>query len=222
MSALELRLIKSRKATLTPSPRLNLVEWADRYRYLSAEASSIPGRWKTGNVEAARGPMLAVTDPRVRKITVMGPTQLLKTELINNVVGYFIDQDPAPMIVMQPTGKMAEAWSKDRLDKMLRDTPALAGRVKDKRSRDSDNTILHKSFPGGHVTVVGSNSPSDLASRPVRVTLCDEVDKYPESAGKEGDPIKLIEERADTFWNSLSIRVCSPTINGRSRIESEY
>jgi phage terminase large subunit GpA-like protein len=166
--------------------------------------------------------MLAVTDPRVRKITVMGPTQLLKTELINNVVGYFIDQDPAPMIVMQPTGKMAEAWSKDRLDKMLRDTPALAGRVKDKRSRDSDNTILHKSFPGGHVTVVGSNSPSDLASRPVRVVLCDEVDKYPVSAGKEGDPIKLIEERSDTFWNSLSIRVCSPTIQGRSRIEAEY
>jgi phage terminase large subunit GpA-like protein len=152
----------------------------------------------------------------------MGPTQLLKTELLNNVVAYFIDQDPAPMIVMQPTGKMAEAWSKDRLDKMLRDTPALAGRVKDKRSRDSDNTILHKSFPGGHVTVVGSNSPSDLASRPVRITLCDEVDKYPASAGAEGDPIKLIEERADTFWNSLSIRVCSPTVQGRSRIETEY
>jgi phage terminase large subunit GpA-like protein len=166
--------------------------------------------------------MLAVTDPLVRKITVMGPTQLLKTELLNNVVGYFIDQDPAPMIVMQPTGKMAEAWSKDRLDKMLRDTPALAGRVKDKKSRDSDNTILHKSFPGGHVTVVGSNSPSDLASRPVRVVLCDEVDKYPASAGAEGDPIKLIEERSDTFWNSLSIRVCSPTVQGRSRIETEY
>lgn len=166
--------------------------------------------------------MLAVTDPRVRKITVMGPTQLMKTELINNIVGYFIDQDPAPMIVMQPTGKMGEAWSKDRLDKMIRDTPTLAGRVKDKRSRDSDNTILHKSFPGGHVTIVGSNSPSDLASRPVRVTLCDEVDKYPSSAGDEGDPIKLIEERSDTFWNSLSVRVCSPTIDGRSRIKAEY
>lgn len=166
--------------------------------------------------------MMAVTEPGVRKITVMGPTQLLKTELINNIVGYFVHQDPSPMIVMQPTGKMAEAWSKDRLDKMLRDTPALAGRVKDKRSRDSDNTILHKSFPGGHITAVGSNSPSDLAMRPVRIVLCDEVDKYPESAGKEGDPIKLIEERSDTFWNALAVRVCSPTVQGRSRIEAEY
>src|SRR5437879_937413 len=153
---------------LKPTPKLNLVEWADTYRYLSPESSSIPGKWKTSNVEAARGPMMAVTERSVKKITVMGPTQLLKTELINNIVGYFVHQDPAPMIVMQPTGKMAEAFSKDRLDKMFRDSPALAGRVKDKRSRDSDNTILHKSFPGGHITMVGSNSPSDLAMRPVR------------------------------------------------------
>lgn len=164
--------------------------------------------------------MLAVTEPGVKKITVMGPTQLLKTELINNIVGYFIHQDPAPIIVMQPTGKLAEAWSKDRLDKMLRDTPALAGRVKDKRVKDSDNTILHKSFPGGHVTIVSAGSPSDLAMRPVRLVLCDEVDKYETTV--EGDPIKLVEERSATFWNALSVRVCSPTIQGRSRIEAEY
>ena len=214
--------MESRKKALKPTPKLNLVEWADSYRYLSPESSSLPGKWKTSNVEAARGPMLAVTDPRVKKITVMGPTQLLKTELINNIVGYFIHQDPSPMIVMQPTGKIAEAWSKDRLDKMIRDTPVLRGLVKDKRAKDSENTILHKTFPGGHITIVGSNSPSDLASRPVRIVLCDEVDKYPESAGKEGDPIKLIEERTDTFWNALIVHVCSPTVKGRSRIEQEY
>lgn len=166
--------------------------------------------------------MLAVTDPRVRKITVMGPTQLLKTELINNIVGYFMHQDPAPVIVMQPTGKMAEAWSKDRLDKMLRDTPALKSLVGERRSKEGDNTILHKSFPGGHITVVGSNSPSDLAMRPVRITLRDEVDKYPRSAGNEGDPSKLIQERSATFWNALDVGVCSPTVQGDSAIEAEY
>lgn len=179
----------------------------------------MPGRWRTDRVEAARGPMLAVTEPGVRKITVMGPTQLLKTELINNIVGYFIDQDPAPMIVMQPTQAMAEAWSKDRLDKMVRDTPALQGKIKSKKSRDSENTIYHKSFPGGHITVVWP-SPSQLASRPVRITLRDEVDKYEDTV--EGDPSALIAERSDTFWNSLDIGVCSPTIKGRSRIEQEY
>lgn len=166
--------------------------------------------------------MMAVTERGVHKITVQGCTQLLKTEFINNVVGYFIHQDPAPMLVMQPTVNLGESWSKDRLDKMIRDTPELKELVRDKKSRDSDNTILHKGFPGGHVTIVGSNSPVDLASRPIRVVLCDEVDKYPESAGKEGDPITLASERAATFWNWLVIAVCSPTIDGRSRINQEY
>jgi phage terminase large subunit GpA-like protein len=215
-------LIETRQKALKPPPKLNVVEWADTYRFLSPESSSMPGRWKTSRIEAARGPMLAVTDPTVRKITVMGPTQLLKTELINNIVGYFVHQDPAPMIVMQPDLTVAEAWSKDRLDKMVRDTPVLNELIKTKKSRDSDNTILHKSFPGGHITIVGSNSPSGLASRPVRLTLRDEVDKYPDSAGDEGDPSSLIIERSATFWNSLDVGVCSPTIKGRSKIEREY
>lgn len=167
--------------------------------------------------------MLEVTNPKVKSITVVSCTQLLKTELVNNIVGYHIHQDPCPMIVMQPTIKAAETWAKDRLDKMLRDSPALGNLIPHKRSRgDGDNTILHRSFPGGHVTGVGANSPSDLAARPVRLVLCDETDKYPPSAGKEGDPIKLIEERTDTFWNALHVRVCSPTIEGMSRIQEEY
>lgn len=167
--------------------------------------------------------MLEVTNVKVKTITVVSATQMLKTELINNIVGYHIHQDPCPMIVMQPTIKIAETWAKDRLDKMLRDSPELGRLVPPKRSRgDGDNSILHRSFPGGHVTCVGANSPSDLASRPVRLVLCDEVDKYPASAGKEGDPMKLIEERTATFWNALHVRVCSPTIEGMSRIQEEY
>jgi phage terminase large subunit GpA-like protein len=163
--------------------------------------------------------MLAVTDPTVNEITVMGPTQLLKTELINNIVGYFISQDAAPMIVMQPSQSMAEAWSKDRLDKMIRDTPVLSELVKSKKSRDSDNTIYHKSFPGGHITVVWP-TPSQVASRPVRIVLKDEVDKY--ESTKEGDAASLIDERTATFWNALRVNVCSPTIKGNSRIEAKY
>ncbi len=213
-------LQESRKKILTPAPKLNLVEWADKYRYLSPESSAMPGKWKTSNVEPARGPMLAVTQPGVRKVTVMGCTQLLKTELLNNIVGYHIHQDPCAMILMQPTGSLAETWSKDRLDKMIRDTPVLRGKIKSKKSRDSGNTIGHKEFPGGYIAVIGSNSPSELASRPVRITLRDEVDKYEDNV--EGDPSSLIVERSATFWNSLDVGVCSPTIKGQSRIEREY
>jgi phage terminase large subunit GpA-like protein len=216
------RLEQTRQGNFKPPPSLNLVEWADQFRMLSPESSSTPGRWDTSRVEVARGPMLAVTDPTVHTITVKACTQLLKTELINNIVGYFIDQDPSPILQIQPDLKMAESWSKDRLAPMLRDTPVLRGKVKDARIRDSNNTILHKQFPGGHITMAGSNSPADLASRPIKITLADEIDKYNASAGKEGDPISIAEERAATFWNRKHIRVCSPTIKGASRIEESY
>lgn len=166
--------------------------------------------------------MLAATDLRIHTVTIMCCTQLMKTELLNNVVGYYIHQDPAPIILIQPTTKLGESWSKDRFDKMRRDTPVIKERVREARSRDSGTTILHKDFDGGHLTIVGANSPVDLASRPIRVVLADEVDKYPASAGKEGDPLSLAEERAASFWNRKFIRACSPTIGGNSKIESEY
>lgn len=189
---------------------------------LPAESAAEPGRWKTSRVAVARGPMEAVTDTEVHTVSVMCCTQLLKTELILNTVGFHVHQDPAPMIVMQPTIELAEAFSKDRIAPMVRDTPALTGKISDAKSRDSGNTILHKQFAGGHLTMVGANAPGNLAMRPVRIVLCDEVDKYPETAGKEGDPIALLSERAATFWNYKLIFVCSPTIEGRSRIALEY
>ncbi len=207
---------------LKPAPRMTLPEWADRFRVLSRESSSEPGPWETSRVEPARGPMLAITDPNVHTVVVQCSTQFFKTETINNTVGYFAHLDPCPMMLMQPTEKLAQAWSKDRLDKMVRDTSVLAPIFAAKKSRDGSNTILHKEFAGGHITMVGANTPSDLAMRPIRVLLCDEVDKYPESAGREGDPIKLASERTATFWNAKKIMVCSPTVEGRSRINSEY
>lgn len=166
--------------------------------------------------------MDAVSDPRVREIVVMKSAQVGWTEILGNVVGFHIDRDPAPILLVQPTLEMAEAWSKDRLAPMIRDTPALTGKIKDAKSRDSGNTLLHKTFPGGHVTIAGANSPSGLASRPIRIVLCDEVDRYPSSAGTEGDPIALARKRATTFWNRKLLMGSTPTVEGESRIELAF
>jgi phage terminase large subunit GpA-like protein len=166
--------------------------------------------------------MDAVNDPRVREVVVMKSAQVGWTEILGNVVGYHVDRDPAPMLLIQPTLEMAEAWSKDRLAPMLRDTPALRGRIKDARSRDSGNTLLHKTFPGGHITMAGANSPASLASRPIRVVLCDEVDRYPASAGTEGDPVSLARKRSTTFWNRKLLMGSTPTVKGASRIEAAF
>ena len=152
----------------------------------------------------------------------MSAAQIGKTEALLCVLGYFVDYDPSPMLLLQPTIEMAEAFSKDRLAPMVRDTPALVGLIAGPKSRASGNTLLHKSFPGGHITMAGANSPSSLASRPVRILYCDEVDRYPASAGTEGDPVNLAKKRTTTFWNRKTILTSTPTIQGSSRISDFY
>jgi phage terminase large subunit GpA-like protein len=167
--------------------------------------------------------MNCITDPQYQFIIIMSSSQVGKTELLLNIIGYHIHYDPAPILAIQPNVKpMAEDFSKDRIAPMIRDTPALAGRVKDAKSRDSGNTMLHKTFPGGHITIVGANAPSGLASRPIRIVLADEVDRYPASAGTEGDPLSLVHKRTTTFWNRKEIYVSTPGDKETSRIEPAY
>jgi phage terminase large subunit GpA-like protein len=158
-------------------------------------------------------------DPSILTVVLMTSSQVGKTETTINLVGFHIDQDPAPILVIQPTLEMAKAWSKDRLSSMLRDSPTFRGKIKDPRSRDSGNTLLHKEYGGGQLTIAGANSPASLASRLIRVLVCDEVDRYPASAGDEGDPVALASKRTTTFWNRKIILTSTPTISGISRIE---
>lgn len=163
-----------------------------------------------------------ITNPLVEEVTFMSSSQVAKTELINNTVGYFVDQDPCPILVIQPILDLAETWSKDRLAPMVRDTPCLTAKVSDSKSKDSSNTILHKKFPGGHITIAGANSPASLASRPIRILLQDEVDRYPPSAGAEGDPGKISEARTRNFWNRKIVRTSTPVDKDTSRILESY
>ena len=190
-------------SVLKPPPDMTLSQWADEYRVLPQGASALPGRWKTDNAPYQREIMDAITDITVQKVVIMSGAQIGKTDaFILNPIGYFIHYDPAPIMVMQPTIQMGEGFSKEKLSNMIRSTPVLRERVNEK-SRNSGNTILQKMFPGGHVTIVGANSPSSLRMRSIRILLADEIDAYPITAGKEGDPLLLAGKRLATFWNKI-------------------
>ena len=209
----------------TPPPDLNLIEWAHTYRNVASKTSATPGRWKTNAQPCVFGPMAAVLDADTHTVSIMAGTQLIKTELLINVAGYFIHQDPSAILFVQPTQGKAAEFSKERFAPTVEVSPALRKLVEPPKARDSENTITHKEFPGGVLNFVGANSPSDLASRPARIILSDEIDKYPPSAGSEGDPLKLAEERASTYkalGRAKFVRTCSPTVEGESRIEREY
>lgn len=215
------RLVDSARRAWAPPPDLTIWEWADTERIVSTgpEAGT---RWRTERVPYAREIMETVTDADVETVVCMTAAQVGKSSILENVFGYYIHQDPSPILMVHPTLEMAETYSKERLAPLLRETPALAARVADARTRDSGNTLRHKTFPGGYLVLAGANSPASLSARSVRILLCDEVDRYKDSAGTEGDPIAIAEARTDTFWNRKKIFVSTPTTAGDSRIEMAW
>lgn len=208
---------------LEPPPKLSVSEWADQYRVLSKGLSAESGRWNTDRMPYQRAIMDAISDMSVKRVVVMSSSQVGKTEIILNVIGYYISEDPATILIVQPNKKpMAEDFSKHRFAYMIRDTPVLKGKISEKKSGEGDNTVFSKDFPGGFIAFAGANTPSDLAGRPVRVVLMDEVDRYPASAGEEGDPVELAATRSTTFWNRRSLMVSSPTLKDSSKIYENF
>lgn len=209
-------------AMFLPPKAQTVSEWADENRVLVSENSAEPGRWSTDRAPFQREIMDAFVDPHIEKIVIKSSAQVGKSEILNNCIGYVIDRDPGPMMMVQPTEELVKAYSKERIAPLIENCTALSAKVSDSKSRDGGNTMLSKRFPGGFLTFAGANAPSGLRSKPIRYLFLDEVDAFPASAGAEGDPVKLATKRTETFHNRKIVACSTPTLANASRIDREY
>jgi phage terminase large subunit GpA-like protein len=132
-----------------PPPRMDLVQWSDTYRRVAAKTSASPGKWRTSTQPAAFGVLAAISDPCTSIVSIQAGTQILKSETLLCALGYYIDQDPSAVLWVAPTESAAESFSKERFWPMCQVTPRLAAVISPAREKSSENTISHKSFPGG-------------------------------------------------------------------------
>jgi len=209
-------------AGMMPPDDLTVSQWAEQKRRLSAEASAEPGPWRTSRTPYLREPMDSFTDPKVRHIVMVAASQVGKSEFLNNAIGYIIDEDPGSILFVHPTTIDAKEYSKLRIAPMVRDCPTLKKKVADPKSRDSGNTILQKTYPGGILTMCGSTEAHALASKPIRYVFGDERDRWALSAGNEGDPWDLAMARQTTFYNAKACEVSTPTVKNASAIAAAY
>ena len=216
------KIVAKAMAGMLPPDDLTVTEWAEKNRRLSAESAAEPGPWRTERTPYLREPMNAWTDPKVRHIVMVAASQVGKSEFLNNCIGYVIDQDPGSILFVHPTTIDAKEYSKLRIAPMIRDCPTLRTKVAEVKSRDSGNTILQKTYPGGILTMCGSTEAHALASKPIRYVLGDERDRWATSAGNEGDPWGLAMARQTTFYNAKSGEVSTPTVKNASAIEASF
>lgn len=206
---------------MKPPENLTVSEWADKYRWLPPSASE-PGPWRTSRTPYLKEPMDAFSDPKVRSIVMVASSQVGKSEFELNCIGYIIHQNPGNILYIHPDLDDAKKFSRVRVGPMIKECPALRERVAKVKSRDSGNTALSKTFPGGMLIMVGTHVASDLASTPCRYVIGDEQDRWQLSAGNEGDPWKLATARQITFRDYKNIRVSTPTIKNASKIAKAF
>lgn len=205
---------------ISPPPDITVSEWADKHRILSGKACSEPGEWRTARAPYTKEVMDSFSDPMVEEVVCMWASQLAKTEVILNVTGYFIDVDPCPIVISQPTLPLARYFSRARLAPTISATEPLAAKIAEPKSRDADNTTLSKGFQGGQIDIVSAQSAADLSARPARVALGDEIDRYEDTS--EGDPLELLDARTSNFPFRKKGYFSSPRDKGTSRIEAKY
>jgi phage terminase large subunit GpA-like protein len=209
---------------IRPSAPRTVSDWAGENRILSSESSAEPGRWRN-----ARTPFLVeIMDKlsehsKTEKVVFMKCSQIGGSEVGLNWIGYVVDHAPGPALIVQPTLELSRLFSKQRLDPMLNANTGLRDKVGLSKSKDRNDTILHKDFPGGTMRLAGANSAASLRSMPVKYLMLDEVDAYPIDVEGEGDPISLADKRTKTFaMNRKIFIVSSPKLDRDSKIASEY
>lgn len=204
-----------------PPDTLTVSGWAEKNRVLP-DSSAERGKWRTSRTPYLKEPMDAATDPRIRRIVVVSPSQQGKSELELNFIGRSIDLDPAHILYVHPTKEEAIKFSQQRVEPMIEKCESLRKKIGRTKSRDASNTKTLKTFPGGSLSLIGSNVPGALASIPARYLVGDERDRFAKSAGAEGDPWELALARQTTFYNAKAIEVSTPTIKGASPIEVSF
>lgn len=214
-------LSKQLLEAFTPPKRMTISEWADEYRYVDSSTSAYPGKWSTDTAPEFRFIMDSISNPDVEQVSMMVSSQNGKTEVLLNVAMFYMHTDPCPMLILQPTEDMAASFSKERIAPNIKATPVTA-KLLDVDKKSPDNNINYKAFPGGYMAIIGTQTPSKLASRPIRLVLADEIDRFAGDSGGEGDPLQLAKKRTANFWNRKVIAVSTPTDEGHSRIEPLY
>lgn len=201
------RAIVNSLEAFRPPEHITVSEWADKYRMLSSEETSRPGMWNTADFPYTRFIMDCFNDKTINEIVMLKCTQIGGTEMLLNMVGYTIDQNPSRVYYVLPDDDLCEKFSEGRLKKMF---TSCSDRFEDKVHKK--NTSKFIKYDGGFIALASARSPSELASWSVPIVLCDEIDKFPMWSGREANPLKLAEERTKNWPVKKVVKVSTPTL----------
>lgn len=188
--------------------KIPVSRWAEMYRFVTMTV--LPGRWKNEVTPYLAGIMDASFFPSVQTIILCKAPQIGGTEAVINCIGYAIDRDPGPVLFVYPDEATAGENSQDRIQPMIESSPRLKQYM---TGSDDDAGIKRIKLSHMPIYMAWARSASRLGNKAIRYVVFDEVDKYPDTAGKrETDPISLGEARTNTYrHNCKKWKISTPT-----------
>ncbi len=204
----------------------NPVKWAQEHRWLAEGESPLSMQRAKFNFDAtpyAIEPCMSAVDTSVQTTVLWWASNTGKTSAVFfNVLGFIVNDQPGGVLWALKTGLQAEEISKKLIAPGIAASPNLSGRFAPPKKHDSGNTIKHKLFAGGSLSMIGTESVTGFRANRSPYVIGDEIDSWEGSVGDEGDPVGLLLRRADGFPRSIRMLASTGTIKGRSRIEDWY
>lgn len=196
---------------LRPPPELSVDAWCEGHVYLPPPQTQSPGFLRFDGREFLRLPLADVADTAVRDLVLCFGSQIGKTTFLMAGIAWVIACDPCGVLWVMPSIDMARSFAETRWIPMLQFSAALAAMIPVGLRRHAFKKT-EQQIGGALINFVGSNSPANLASRPARRVILDEVDKFPEATDKEADAVNLAEQRTKSFANPQRIKTSTPTV----------
>jgi phage terminase large subunit GpA-like protein len=161
-------------------------------------------------------------------LAVMKGAQLGLTMTAENIIGYWMDASPAPIMILSATDALLTEWADKRLEPLIDSlgirSKIVAQQENNKKSRKSGDKALSKSFSGGFLLMVSAQSPGKMRSMSIRVLIRDEIDGAPrELRTGEGNWLQVSEARTNAWGAKKKIfDLSTPTTVEESAILVQY
>ncbi len=192
--------------SLAPSPDLPVWKWCEQHCYIRGDNE---GGYSTTLTPYAREPLDCFKDKQIEDLVLCFAAQTAKTTVIMGGTAWLLVNDARDTLWVMPDKELGGSFSRNRWIPWVDDCRPLANL---KPSNRNLFTTREQRFARCALFFVGSNSASQISSRPCGVVLMDEVDKFGLRNDREAGALKNAEERTKSFNFPKRIKTSTPTI----------
>jgi hypothetical protein len=194
---------------LAPPSLQTVSEWCEGNLVLPPPQTVAHGPYSIAACEYCREPLNDFADQRISVEVLCWGSQSFKTTTLMAGVSAFMIREPATCLWVMPTIDNCRAFVVERWKPMLHASPGVMASLPADKKKYFTNT---SQFIGkSQLSWTGSNSAANLASRPIRLLVMDEVDKFPDETKGEASAVNLAIQRTKSFSNSKVLLTSTPT-----------